>query len=234
MSIVPKTSTISVIIPTCNEAVNLLTILTALTGEDLVEVVVADGGSVDGTGELAKATGVRVVGTLPGRARQQNAGAAVATGEFLLFLHADTTLPAGFAVAVRDALARPGVVAGAFRLRIAGEGRGLRLVEWLANWRSQWLQMPYGDQALFMRRKSFIAVGGFPDLEIMEDFELVRRLRKVGKVELLERTVATSARRWQRLGVVRTTLINQLVIVGYFLGVAPARLADWYRGTGGG
>lgn len=232
----PKIFNISVIIPTLNEAANLAITLAPLRGIIGVEVVVADGGSLDGTGELAEVAGARVVATPPGRACQQNLGAAETTGEVLLFLHADTILPAGFAEAVRAALARPSVAAGAFRLRIGGEGKGLRLVERLANWRSRWFGMPYGDQGLFMRREIFVAVGGFPEQEIMEDFELVRRLRKRGKIAVLELAVLTSARRWQRLGVARTTLINQLVIMGYFLGVAPARLAGWYRGgaAGGG
>ena len=238
MSIVHKTSTVSVIIPAFNEAVNLLTLLAALPRGRGVEVIVADGGSSDGTGELARAAGVLVVSAPRSRARQMNAGAAAAVGEILFFLHADTMPPEGFAAAIRTCLSQAGVVAGSCRLGIAGEGWGLRLIERLANWRSRWLGMPYGDQGLFMRRSNFIALGGFPEQEIMEDFALVRRLRKVGKVELLELAVQTSARRWQSLGVIRTTLLNQLVILGYFLGVTPARLAGWYRvggaGDGGG
>jgi rSAM/selenodomain-associated transferase 2 len=230
----PKTSNISVIIPTLNEAANLAATLEVLRGVAGVEVVVADGGSRDETVALAEAAGVRLIFSPPGRARQQNAGAAVATGEVLLFLHADTVLPAGFTAAVRSCLARPGVAAGAFRLGIAGEGWGLRLVERLANWRSQRLQLPYGDQGLFLRRRTFVEVGGFPEQEIMEDFELIRRLRKMGRVALLGLAVRTSGRRWRKLGVARTTLLNQLIICGYFLGIAPARLAGWYRGAAGG
>lgn len=230
----PKTSTISVIIPTLNEAANLPATLLGLDAVDGVEIIVVDGGSSDATGTLAEAAGARLVAALPGRAGQQNAGAAVATGEILLFLHADTILPMGFAGAVRLCLAQPGVAAGAFRLGIDGEGWGLRLIEQLANRRSRWFEMPFGDQGLFLRRESFVAVGGFPEQEIMEDFELVRRLKKLGRVELLALAVRTSARRWQKLGVARTTLLNQLIIAGYFLGVAPARLAGWYRGAAGG
>ncbi|HSH12848.1 MAG TPA: TIGR04283 family arsenosugar biosynthesis glycosyltransferase, partial [Desulfurivibrionaceae bacterium] len=230
----PKTSTISVIIPTLNEAANLAATLASLRGVAGVEVIVVDGGSSDRSVALAEAAGVRVVVAPVGRGRQQNQGAAVATGEILLFLHGDTRLPTGFAEAVRAALSRPGAVAGAFRLGIAGGGWGLRLVERLANWRSRWLQMPYGDQGLFLRRPTFGALGGFPEQELMEDFELVRRLRKRGHVALLDLAVQTSPRRWQRLGVARTTLVNQLVITAYFFGVSPARLAGWYRGAGGG
>lgn len=229
----PTTSSISVIIPTLNEAANLSATLAPLRGVAGVEVIVVDGGSRDETVALAEAAGVRVIVASPGRARQQNLGAAVATGEILLFLHGDTVLPAAFAGAVRTALHRPGVVAGAFRLGIGGEGWGLRLVEGLANRRSRWFGMPYGDQALFLRRETFAALGGFPEQELLEDFELVRRLKKMGKIELLPQAVVTSPRRWQRLGVARTTLLNQLVIGAYFLGVSPARLAGWYRGAAG-
>ena len=230
MLIVPKTSIISVIIPTLDEAANLPATLEPLHGVKGVEVIVADGGSSDATGAMAEAAGARLVVARTGRASQQNAGAEVAGGEVLLFLHADTVLPTGFAEAARATLAQPEVVLGAFCLGIDGEGWGLRLVERLADWRSRCLQMPYGDQALFLRRETFISLGGFPEQEIMEDFELVRRLKKLGKVELSTLAVQTSARRWQRLGVVRTTLLNQLIICGYFLGVSPARLAGWYRG----
>jgi len=234
MLIDPKISSISVIIPTLHEAANLPAALVALGRVGGLEVIVADGGSADATVVLAKAAGARVVMAPPGRAGQQNAGAAIAAGEILLFLHADTHLPLGFTDAIRDCLARPDVVAGAFCLEIGGEGWGLRLIERLANWRSRWLGMPYGDQGLFTRQESFAAVGGFPDQEIMEDFELVRRLKKLGRIAVLDLPVRTSARRWQRLGVARTTLINQLVFFGYFLGIAPARLAGWYRGAAGG
>jgi len=230
----PKIFNISVIIPTLNEAANLVATLAPLRGVPGVEVIIADGGSTDATLALAEAAGVRVVEAPPGRASQQNGGATLASGEILLFLHADTLLPEDFAEAMRTCLAQPDVAAGAFRLGIAGEGWGLRMVERMANWRSRWFEMPYGDQALFMPRETFVTLGTFPEQEIMEDFELVRRLRKRGRIELLELSVQTSARRWQRLGVLRTTLLNQLVILGYFLGVAPARLAGWYRGAAGG
>jgi rSAM/selenodomain-associated transferase 2 len=196
-----------------------------------LEIIVADGGSSDNTVAIAESFGARVVRADRGRAGQQNRGAAAAGGEILLFLHADTILPAGFGEAVRTCLARPAAVAGAFRLAIAGPGRGLRLIEALANWRSRRLRMPYGDQALFLRRQTFLRLGGFPEQEIMEDFELVRRLRQLGRIELLELAVSTSARRWRQLGPIRTTLINQAIILGYLLGCSPYSLASWYRSS---
>jgi rSAM/selenodomain-associated transferase 2 len=230
MSIAPlKTSTISVIIPTLNEADHLTATLAPLRREPNLEIIVADGGSSDASAGIAQNLGAMVVRSEPGRARQQNRGAAAASGEILLFLHADTVLPAGFGCAVRSCLASSQVVAGAFRLTIAGANRSLRLIETLANWRAGQLQMPYGDQTLFLRRSTFIRLGGFPEQEIMEDFELVRRLKKLGRIDLLELAASTSDRRWRALGTVRTTLINQAIILGYLLGCSPYSLASWYR-----
>lgn len=223
---------ISIIIPTLNEAGTLPQTLATLPAATETEVIVVDGGSVDQTPAVAKALGVRVVGAAPGRSRQLNGGAAAATGSLLLFLHADTRLPQGFDQAIRHTLAQPGVVAGAFRLAINGPDRGLRWVEWGVNVRSRFLQMPYGDQAIFIKAEVFDKLGGFPDLPMMEDFELVRRLRKVGRVAIATSAVLTSDRRWRTLGILRTTLANQAMIAGYFLGINPYKLARWYRDLG--
>jgi rSAM/selenodomain-associated transferase 2 len=160
-----------------------------------------------------------------------NAGAAVATGEILLFLHADTHLPTQFERLVRQALQNAGTVAGAFELKIDAQLRGLRLVERMVNVRSRFLSMPYGDQAIFLKATVFHEIGGFPDLPIMEDFELMLRLKRLGRITIVPAPVLTSGRRWQKLGVVKTTLINQLIIAGYFLGIPPAQLVRWYRRT---
>ncbi|TVQ12579.1 MAG: glycosyltransferase [Leptolyngbya sp. DLM2.Bin27] len=229
-NLISQPPSISIVIPTLNEAQNLPRVLaTTPVG---VEVVVADGGSTDRTREVARAWGARVIESTPGRSHQQNQGAAVATGSILLFLHADTRLPEGFDAAIRQTLAQPGVVAGAFRLTIDGPGRGLRWVEWGVNLRSRHLQMPYGDQAIFLRAEVFDQLGGFPDLPMMEDFELVRRLRKVGRVAIAPRAVVTSDRRWRNLGILRTTLANQVMVVGYLCGIDPPKLARWYRRLG--
>jgi rSAM/selenodomain-associated transferase 2 len=229
MSTAPRTSTISVIIPTLNEADQLSPTLTPLHSEPGLEIIVADGGSSDNTTTIATSLGAKVVFSKPGRARQQNHGADAASGDILLFLHADTILPDGFGGPVRQCLSNPGVVAGAFRLNIAGNSRGLRLIEILANWRARQLQMPYGDQALFLRRATFTRLGGFPEQEIMEDFELARRLKKLGRINLLEIEASTSDRRWRALGIARTTLINQAIVIGYLLGCSPYSLSSWYR-----
>lgn len=223
---------ISIVIPALNEARQLPAVLDRLRAANPVEVIVVDGGSSDGTAELAEAKGARVFRATPGRSHQLNCGAAAATGPLLLFLHADTRLPEEFDRTIRQTLAQPGVVAGAFRLAIDGPGRGLRWVEWGVNLRSRLLQMPYGDQAIFLSAEVFQSLGCFPDLPMMEDFELVRRLRKVGRVAIAPSAVVTSDRRWRTLGILRTTLANQAMIAGYLLGIDPHRLARWYRNLG--
>jgi len=219
---------ISVVIPTLNEAGDLPGTLACLAGSDDVETIVVDGGSHDGTPEIARRAGCRVLQSPPGRALQLNTGADAASGELLLFLHADTRLPIGFASAVRSTLGRPGVVGGAFRLRIDAPGWPLRVIERTVTVRSRLLQMPYGDQGVFVRAAAFHRIGGFPLLPIMDDFEFIRRLRRHGRIRTVGLSATTSARRWRRLGPWRTTWINQKVILGYHLGVSVETLAAWY------
>lgn len=220
---------LSVVIPTLNEAAYLPDTLQSLAGARDVEIIVVDGGSDDGTPQIARRAGCRVLRAVRDRAFQLNTGADVAEGSFLLFLHADTRLPAGFDTAIRSALAEPGVAGGAFRLRIDAPGWPLRLIERAVALRSRLFQMPYGDQGIFVRRETFRQIGGFPDLPIMDDFELIRRLRQQGKVKVLSLPATTSGRRWRELGPWRTTWINQKVILGYYLGMSPERLATWYN-----
>ncbi len=222
---------ISVIIPALNEVSHLDGTLSALQGARNTETIVVDGGSCDGTDSLALDRGALLVRSPAGLARQMNAGAQAATGEILIFLHADTRLPERFEERVRELLARRAVVAGAFRLRIDGTRRAFRLIEWMVNLRSRWLQMPYGDQAIFLRAETFRRWGGFPELPIMEDFEFIRRLRRHGKIAIASATATTSARRWEMLGPWRTTWINQRIILGYHLGISPETLVQWYVGS---
>ena len=221
--------TLSVIIPTLNEAPHLEQTLEPLHQAG-VEILVVDGGSRDGTPDLARRLGAKVLETTPGRAQQMNLGASHAQGSLLLFLHGDTRLPSDFVQQVQVTLAQPKVVAGAFRLHIAGAGWCLRWVEWGTQVRSHYCQLPYGDQGLFLWRSTFEAVGQFADLPIMEDFELVQRLQSQGRIALAPAVVQTSDRRWRTLGVLRTTVINQAMILGYGLGIDPHRLARFYRG----
>lgn len=230
MSTDRKTSNISVIIPTYNEAENIAMLLPELLSAGAVEVIVADGSSTDGTAEKAKALGATVLGDLQrNRAFQMNAGAKAARGELLLFLHGDTRLAPGFVEKIMHTLAQPGVAAGAFSLKIAGKGIGLRIIERLANFRARIFQMPYGDQGIFITTAAFSALDGFPALPIMEDFALVRKLKRRGRIQILSQSATTSVRRWEKLGLLRTTILNQLIVFGYLLGIKPEKLATWYR-----
>jgi hypothetical protein len=219
----------TVVIPALNEEANLPDTLRSCRAAE-VEIIVVDGGSTDRTAAVAADGGARLLRSEPPRSIQMNAGAAVADGEILIFLHADTRLPPDFARQARQTLDRPGTAAGAFRLRIDGQGSGLHLIAAAANWRSRLLQMPYGDQALFLKRDRFWQLRGFPALPLMEDFELVRRLRRHGRIRLAPGHALTSARRWRTLGLAKTWLVNQWVIAAYCLCVSPTRLARWYRG----
>ncbi|MGD1701599.1 TIGR04283 family arsenosugar biosynthesis glycosyltransferase [Dapis sp. BLCC M229] len=222
-------SGISIIIPVLNEVSTIAqTISTAQIGKD-IEIIVVDGGSNDGTTELVKSLDIKLIYSLPGRSIQMNCGAKAATGNILLFLHGDTFLPLKFDEFLKEILAKPKIIAGAFELGIRGRKRNLRIVEKMVNWRSRYLQMPYGDQGIFLPAKIFQEVGGFPEIPIMEDFELIRKLRKRGRIAIVSKPVLTSGRRWQKLGIFKTTLINQVVIIAYLLGVSPKILAQWYR-----
>ncbi|MEA5468953.1 TIGR04283 family arsenosugar biosynthesis glycosyltransferase [Spirulina sp. 06S082] len=221
---------ISIIIPVLNEAKTIQTTLLTLEKSPSLEIIVVDGGSEDDTLKLAQEWGaITISSPQTGRAKQMNTGAAIASGEILLFLHADTHLPRGYAKMVQDTLGRSQAIAGAFELKIAGEMRALRWVERMVNLRSHYCSLPYGDQSLFLKATTFQDLGGFPDIPLMEDFEFVRQLRKAGRIYIVPHPVLTSGRRWQKLGVLKTTAINQVIILGYFLGVSPYRLAQWYR-----
>ncbi|MFN6461133.1 MAG: TIGR04283 family arsenosugar biosynthesis glycosyltransferase [Nostoc sp. DedVER02] len=220
---------ISIIIPTLNEAGNIKETIATTQPNTNIEVIIVDGGSEDNTIEIAQSLNVKVISSSPGRAVQMNTGAVAASGEILLFLHADTRLPTGFDEMVRTALQQPGIVAGAFKLRIDASLLSLRWVELGVNLRSHFCQMPYGDQAIFLTKEVFQQIGGFPELPIMEDFELIRRLKRIGSIVIIPTPVLTSARRWLQKGVLKTTLLNQFIIIAYLLGVSPERIRHWYH-----
>ncbi len=220
---------ISIIIPVLNEAENIKAAILTIQLSTNIEVIVVDADSEDSTVEIAQSLGVKVISSSPGRAVQMNTGALAASGDILLFLHADTRLPNGFDDMIRTALRQPQTVAGAFSLRIDASFLSLRWVEWGVKMRSHFCQMPYGDQAIFLTKKVFQQIGGFPELPIMEDFELMRRLKSIGRITIIPTPVVTSARRWLQKGVFKTTLLNQIVIISYLLGVSPEQIRIWYR-----
>ncbi|MBI4798935.1 MAG: TIGR04283 family arsenosugar biosynthesis glycosyltransferase [Desulfarculus sp.] len=226
----PDPGLISVVMPALNEAAHLPATLAPLLDLPDVEVLVVDGGSGDGTHELARDLGATACSSFRGRARQMNLGAALARGGTLLFLHADTLLPLGWDQEVRRVLKQPGVALGCFSFALDHAGLGASLVEKMVDLRTRRLGLPYGDQALFLTRERFAQAGGYAELPIMEDYELVRRARRQGRVIQSGLPVLTSGRRWRQLGLLRTTLVNQLIVLGYHLGVPPATLRRWYQG----
>ncbi len=222
---------ISIIIPVRNEENHLGPCLDSLPQSEELEILVVDGNSRDQTVQLAEKRQICCLQSIPGRGSQLHTGALAAGREILLFLHCDCRLPKDFSSLVRDCLREKGVAAGAFRLAIDAPGRCFRAIEQGANLRSRLLQLPYGDQGLFMYRKTYFAAGGFPSQPLLEDVALVKRLQKMGKITLAPASISTSARRWNQKGVFKTTLINQLILAGYHAGIAPKRLARWYYGA---
>ncbi len=219
---------ISIIIPTLNEAENVEDAITSACW-DGVEIIIVDGGSSDETKRLSDKHGVKVICSPVSRAMRMNAGAKIAQGEVLLFLHADTQLPKDYARLIFNALSDARVVGGAFEHKTDLSSPAMGVIEWFVDFRSKNLKMPYGDQALFVRKDVFDRLGGFENLSIGEDWSFVRKLKKVGKIEILPAPAITSGRRWKRLGVIRTTIINRIVIVGLILGVSPRLLGRLYR-----
>lgn len=220
----------SVIIPALNEATNVeATIHGALT-ED-TEVIVVDGGSTDDTVALAIRAGARVEISPRGRALQQNHGVSVAHGSVILFLHADTALPPGYVTHVFDTLMDPETALGAFRFKTNLNIPLMKIIEFVTNIRSQYFKLPYGDQVLFIRKPVFESIGGFPEVLIAEDLFFVRRLSKRGRIRIAPAYAVTSARRWKTLGLLRTTLINQIILIGFCLGIPLVTLAPLYRVT---
>lgn len=192
------------------------------------EVIVVDGGSCDDTAGEASRAGARVLVASRGRARQLNRGAAAARGEILLFLHADCRLPVDAGEQIRGVLGRPGIAGGWFPLRIEAAGALLRLGARGSNRRARWLQLPYGDQAIFTRREAFTASGGFPDDPIMEDAGFARRLRRLGALAPASSAVTTGVEHWERLGPLGTAMLDYIALGAWLAGVPAHRIARAY------
>ena len=218
---------ISVIIPTLNEESCLKETLEAV-GRD-VEVIVVDGESCDSTVKIAKGFTDKIIMSEKGRGLQMDRGAEEAGGDIFLFLHADTILPKGWKDYVEGALKDDDkVIGGGFRLKIDSKGFSFRMIEAVANMRAKYLGLIYGDQAIFVRKDAFFSAGGFNGLPLMEDVDLIRRLRESGRVMLLDAEVSTSPRQWKKRGVLKTTLRNLFFLSLYYAGVSPERLQRLY------
>lgn len=220
---------ISVIIPTLDEAKTLRETLQRLKKGIDLEIIVVDGGSRDATVAIAKEYTKNVFLSPPGRAAQMNEGARHAEGEILLFLHADSYISAGGIGKIIPAMIGKNAIGGAFQLEINSRNLLLRLIAWLANFRTRLTRIPYGDQGIFIARKVFQKFGGFPDLPLMEDVALAIRMKKEGTVALLREKIYTSPRRWEKEGILFTTIRNRVLMIGYFMGVSPNRLASCYK-----
>ena len=219
---------LSIIIPTLNEEQQLAAAIASARGPSVTEVIVVDGGSTDGTVACARVHADTVAVAGRGRALQMNSGAGMARGDVLLFLHADTRLPAGFDTAVLRALAEPRTVGGRFDVHLAPSSPLLWLTGELMNLRSRWSGIATGDQAIFARREVFAEIGGFPAFPLMEDIAFSRALKRAGTIACLRDRVCTSSRRWRARGVLRTVLLMWSLRLLYVCGVSPQRLHHWY------
>jgi rSAM/selenodomain-associated transferase 2 len=219
---------VSVVIPALDDEELVGAAVQSALAEGAAEVIVVDGGSSDDTRGRAEAAGACVITAAGrGRALQMNTGAARATGSVLLFLHADSRLPAVAIPLALAALSRPGVVAGAYGFAVYRESRYARVLTFAGRWRARFWRHPHGDQGLFMRASTFHAMGGYPQQPTMEDWEMVARLKRLGHIALLHEEAQTSARAWDEHGLLYPTALNAAVIAGYRLGVSPDRLAEW-------
>jgi rSAM/selenodomain-associated transferase 2 len=220
--------TVSIIIPTLDEAAGIADTIAAASAAGPHEIIVVDGGSRDRTPEIAAALGCRVLEAPRGRAIQMNAGATAATGEVLLFLHADTLLPSDGLTELTRALSMEGAVGGWFDVRLGGDEPIFRVIETLMNVRSRVTRITTGDQAQFVRRTVFQALGGYAVIPLMEDVEFSARLKRCGRVACLRSRVRTSVRRWREAGPWRTIVRMWWLRARYALGTSPDRLAHRY------
>ena len=227
MELLPDPIRLSIIIPILNEGACLDRTLDRLFAaswlDERCEVILCDGGSTDESLAIAARYPCRVEHSPPGRAAQMNHGAVSARGDYLLFLHADTELPADFDPQLLD-----GASWGYFHLRLDDEARAYRVIESMINWRTGLSRIAGGDQALFFERECFNSLGCFPAIPLMEDLEICRRARKLSAPRMLPHRVTSSSRRWQDNGLVRTVLLMWSLRLAYWLGVSPRRLHQLY------
>ena len=222
--------TIAAIIPTLDESEMIVRTIESCRAAGIDDIIVVDGGSSDGTVELASSAGARVTEAPRGRASQMNAGARVASADVLCFLHADTRLPAMASTQITDSLSDPTVSAGAFKYGVGAAQDVADMVnEAAGDLRYTLFGLPYGDQALFCRRQDFEDLGRYTEIPVMEDYELSERMREFGRIATAPGSVESSTRGWREHGLARMTITNMGVIAGYRMGVPVGRLAEWRR-----
>jgi len=225
--------TVSIIIPVLNEEARIaeaIDHIRSLTDGKAAEIIVVDGDPAGGTLRAIPDGACRKLLSEPGRGRQLNRGAGAASGEILLFLHADTKLPPDALIRIGETLQDETLAGGAFDLAIDSPRRAFRPIERIASIRTRLTRIPYGDQAIFLRRSWFRSLGGYREIPIMEDVDLMRRLKRSGgRIAILPERVVTSARRWEQEGILTTTLRNWTLVTLFLLGVDAGRLARWYR-----
>jgi len=220
---------LSIIVPMLNEHESIAATLGALrAGAPQAQIIVVDGGSVDGSPGIARDRCDLLLAAPRGRAIQLNAGAVQARGQILAFVHADTIVPLSFAADIEAAMCESAVAGGRFDLALDDPALPYRLIGWLISLRSRLSRTATGDQAIFVRREIFERLGRFPNIEICEDLDFARRLKRIGAIACLRSRVVTSARRWQRSGLLRTVMRMWLIRLSYLAGVSPARLQRWY------
>jgi len=221
---------LSIVIPVFNEELFLQQHISFFTTLKNTEIIFVDGGSSDNTRQILENHKLKVISSpVACRSYQMNLGAKLATKNTLLFLHGDSLLPSNYLEAIEDILSQNKVVAGAFNLKIDQDSLPLYFISFMVKVRSHLFSLPYGDQGIFLKKETFETVGGFPDIPIMEDFALIKKLQKIGKIKIANSAVTTSSRRWKKLGVWKTTMINQVMIVGYYLKINPDKLSQIYR-----
>ncbi len=220
---------LAVVVPLLNELRTLPALLDMLSALPVDEVVLVDGGSSDGTLQILQRSGFQVLQTAAGRALQMNVGAEASVSDIIIFLHADTKISSSEITAIKNAFHDPSVSSGRFDLQFSSEAFLLRVIAWFINQRSRWSGIHTGDQCMFVRRATFEAVGGFPEQPLMEDVELAKRLKRMGRVTALHERVVTSSRRWEQHGVPGTVLLMWKLRLFYWLGASPERLAAMYQ-----
>ncbi len=222
---------ISVIIPVYRESKTIHRTLRHLSRPPFrdMEIIVVEGDGSGGMRRMVPQRGIKWLHAPRGRGIQMNHGAAAAAGSILLFLHADTLLPEDAAQAILEACKPPHIAGGAFTLGIDAEAPAFRAIESLVHLRTRLSRIPYGDQGIFVKKRIFHELGGYPPIPLMEDVAFMERLRRTGKqITILPGTVSTSARRWEAEGLLYCTLRNRMLMLLYALGVPPERLARFY------